>query len=199
MKTGSVIKVLAIVPVMVLCICMLTQAAFAQGVPLVIMGHVTVNGVSMAGVTVSAGASSKTTDASGNYQLSPMIANGSSVTVTANYNGHTQSTTVTQHMQGAETVNFAITYSTETPNNGGSTITTGTITPTPVPQTNNSTSGSGTVSITPTPTPTLTPTPTPVPTPTPTPSTGLGSWWWLLLLLAALAIVAVYWFYIRKN
>ncbi|WP_424358643.1 carboxypeptidase-like regulatory domain-containing protein [Methanocella sp. MCL-LM] len=107
--------------------------------PLFISGHVTVNGQAVQGASVSAGNSHTTTDGSGFYQLSPSVANGSGITVTASYDGHQQSSSVTQNMQGSATADFAITYSTATP------------TPTPAP----------------TATPTATPAPTPAPTSAP--------------------------------
>ena len=216
-------------PVLVLCISVLTTTALAQSAPLYISGHVTVNGEAAAGVSVSAGSSHSTTDSSGFYQLSPSVSNGSGVTVTANYQGHQQSKTVTQNMQGGTTADLAITYSTATATphpstsspssggNGGSGGNVGsagslgyvTITPLPMPEANDSNSDMAAVTITPTVTPTImptaTPTPTPVPTPTATavPVSGQDSSfpWWLVALLGALGVivVAAYFLLLRKH
>ena len=189
MMKRSVLKLGLVLPVLVLCISVLTTTALAQSVtqPLFIYGYVTVNGAATSGVSVSAGGSSTTTGSSGYYQLSPSVANGSSVTVTANYQGHQQSKSVTQNMQPRAEADFAITYAvpsaTTTPTsppssggNGGSGLGGGGIPATgsagyashdaPTPAANNTTSNTVTATIAPTVAPTVVPTIAPTATPT---------------------------------
>ena len=128
-------RLAAVLPALLICTVLLSSAAYAQGVPLFISGHVTVNGAAAQGASVSAGSSHATTDGSGYYQLTPAVTNGASVTVIADYQGHQQSSSVTQSMQGSATVDFSITYSTATP--------TPAPTPTPTPAPTASPSGSG--------------------------------------------------------
>ena len=115
MKRTSILKLAVVLPALILCVCALTAAAFAVGMPLTIIGHVTVNGTAMGGVSVSAGDSHASTDDSGYYQIVPSVDNGSSVTVTADYQGHTASGTATQQGQDNVTVDLSITYTTSTP------------------------------------------------------------------------------------
>lgn len=112
---NTMFRLAAVLPALIICAVLLTSAAYAQSVPLFISGHVTVNGQAVQGASVSAGNSHTTTDGSGFYQLTPSIANGSDITVTASYAGHQQSGSATQNMQGSATVDLAITYSTATP------------------------------------------------------------------------------------
>ncbi len=69
----------------------------------------------MGGVSISAGNSHTTTGSNGFYQISPSVENGSQVTVTADYQGHTQSRSVTQNNQVNERLDFDITYSDPSP------------------------------------------------------------------------------------
>ena len=137
----TILRLAAVLPALLICTVLLSSAAYAQGVPLFISGHVTVNGAAAQGASVSAGGSHATTDGSGYYQLTPSVSNGSGVTVTADYQGHQQSSSVTQSMQGSATVDFSITYSTATPTPAPTPTSTPAPTPTPAPTT--SPSGSG--------------------------------------------------------
>jgi hypothetical protein len=210
MKKRSVLRLAAVLPVLILCFSVLTTTAFAAGIPLPIYGHVTVNGEHIQGVTVSAGGSSTTTDSGGFYQLTPSVENGSSVTVTANYQGHTTAQSATQHNnQGSVQIDLAITYTTTTPTPTATPTATVTVTPTATATTKpNSGSGStqilegynGVGSATPTATPTTQPTtqptttpmPTQTPTDTPVPtSEPSGNNTTIYLALGTIAILAI--------
>lgn len=116
MKKGSITKLLTVLPVLLICLCVLTPTAYSDSaIPLPIYGHVKVNGVFTSSVTITAGGSNANTDGNGYYQISPSVVNGSDVTVTADYQGHKQSKTVTQHRQGNVQLDFDITYSTPSP------------------------------------------------------------------------------------
>src|SRR5208337_2577704 len=107
-KKGLVFRLAALLPILVTCVIVLSSLAFAQAVPLTIIGYVTVNGTPMAGVTVSGGGQSTTTASDGSYTLGIGIATNTSATITATYQGYSASGTATQENQGMVELDLSI-------------------------------------------------------------------------------------------
>jgi hypothetical protein len=147
--------------ILVVCLISLTLTIMplvnAQGIPCVIRGTVTYNGSPVAGATVVASSGdSTTTGGDGSYGLDTL--SGSTITVTATYNGHSRSIIVNTPSDGGMMIanTIAITF---------------TPTPTPTPAPTPTSKPTATPIPTPTPAPGSTPTPAPVPaTPTPAPA-----------------------------
>jgi hypothetical protein len=112
-----------------------------------IYGNVYVNNNPTAGITVNGGGQQATTDGSGLYQFRYTVPIGTSITLTANYNGHTASDTFT--VPDSPSVKKDLYIMIETP----------TTSPTPSPSDN----------------PSTTPTPSSNPSTTPQPSTRTPS------------------------
>lgn len=126
---------------------LMSPAVNTQGVPCVIRGTVTYDGAGVSGAQVSDSTESVTSGGGGSYSIE--ATSGSSVTVTATYNGHSASITVGTPADGGfvDGQNIAISSGGGGGGSGGS-------------------GGGGGGYYTPAPTPV----PTPVPTPTPSPS-----------------------------
>lgn len=139
------LKFTALMALMVMLLVM-APAVNMQGVPCVIRGIVTYDGAGVSGAQVSDSTESVTSGGGGSYSVE--ATSGSSVTVTATYNGHSASITVGTPSGGGfvDGQNIAISSGGGSGGSGGS-------------------SGSGGGYSTPVPTPVPTPTPTPTPTP----------------------------------
>ena len=80
-------------------IILMVPVAYAQGFPCVVRGTVTVKGIPTQGVTVSVSSGgSDMTNSSGGYGVD--VPSGSTVTITASYNGMSNSTTVNTPASG---------------------------------------------------------------------------------------------------
>lgn len=204
--------------------CSVVLPVSSQSVPVVITGYVTVNGVSMNGVHVSSGGSSYTTqsDSSGHagyYAIMPGgVTNGSSVTVSFSYDGHSTSVSVTASSSSIQAPTANIVDPTATPTT--TPTATVTVTPTATATASSGGSGSGSVnlgyngvgSVTPTASatavvsattqPTVTVSPTAVATAQPTalPEQGSNTTIYLVIgLIAVLALAGIgYFVFFRK-
>lgn len=168
----------------------------SPGMPGLIYGDVIYNGSGVGGVTVTlSGAESKstTTDGNGYYQFG--VTQGNTYTVSASYDGHTASKTVTINTDQVN-INLDVTGSQSSGGSSGGTFTyynPPTATPT-VAQ-------AATPTPTPTPTPMPTSTPTPIPSPSPTPQAASNSlpWWLILVALGVIVVAAAGYLLLRKQ
>ena len=180
-------KLLRVLLTLVVLLALSSQAlmVFAVPTPGLIYGNVIFNGSGVNGVTVTlSGAESKTTatDGSGYYQFG--VTQGNTYTVSASYNCHSASKTVTVNSDQVN-VNLDVTGQQSSSSSGGTFASYYLPTATPtVAQT-------ATPTITPTPTPTVTPTPTPTSSPVPTQqATSNGLPWWLIFVALVVIVVA---------
>jgi len=207
LSKGSVFRLSVLSTLLIICAGLLVPSAFASGVPLAVYGYVTVNGAPMAGVMISANDTITSTNSTGFYEISPSVVTGSDVTVTAVYQGHSASGTITQNDQGFVELNLSIMAPGSSPSTGpsgqgtggssgssggsGSSGSSGTVTatvmPSPVPTANSKTT---VISSTHTPVP-VTPTPTIAPSGTSTPKPTPGIMFTFIPAMLVLCLAAL--------